>query len=394
MAAFNCVVFSVWYELVRHPFLLPRVSRLPHISGSILLACVATALPGAALAGKAFHAPAFALSLVKPGTPATQFHGSARSIAPFLHTPDDKWYHHLGHSAAQPERVATLDKRLAPEPRVARLNDQTAEQQAVEKTPAPGLAALPPAKASAATVLAFAPSSPKAEGGAIAALRTMSEDAEGGIDLGALEIENVPLPEARPQRDEAVAKPEAPAAKLVPAPKAVASLPPPEKPTVAEKPTGGLFKNLFNGSAKRGNNKIAVYDISAAKVYMPDGSVLEAHSGIGKMADNPRYVHVKMNGPTPPQTYDLRMRERRFHGVEAVRMLPVGDQTMHGRDGILTHSYLLRGRAGQSHGCVAFKEYHKFLAAFKKGHVTRIIVVPGGGAGAFARANSRAGDDA
>lgn len=145
-----------------------------------------------------------------------------------------------------------------------------------------------------------------------------------------------------------------------------------------EKPEGNVnraFRNLFNNTPKAGN-KVAIYDISAAVVHMPDGSKLEAHSGIGKMADNPRYVHVKMNGPTPPNTYKLSMREKRFHGVEAVRMTPVGDQTMHGRDGILAHSYLLRGGREESHGCVAFANYPKFLKAFKQGKVTHMVVVP------------------
>ena len=132
------------------------------------------------------------------------------------------------------------------------------------------------------------------------------------------------------------------------------------------------------GSAKT-RNGVAVYDISAAKVYMPDGSVLEAHSGIGEMADNPRYVKHKMKGPTPPHTYNLRMRERRFHGVEAIRMLPVDGRNKYGRDGFLTHSYLLRGGRAESHGCVAFKDYNKFLTAFKKGKIKQLVVVPGGG---------------
>lgn len=142
-----------------------------------------------------------------------------------------------------------------------------------------------------------------------------------------------------------------------------------------DKPTIGAFKNLFNNTPKAGK-RVAVYDISAAVVYMPDGSKLEAHSGIGKMADNPRYVHVKMNGPTPPNTYKLSMREKRFHGVEAVRMTPIGNQSMHGRDGILAHSYLLRGGREESHGCVAFANYPQFLKAFKQGKVTHIVVVP------------------
>ena len=46
---------------------------------------------------------------------------------------------------------------------------------------------------------------------------------------------------------------------------------------------GQTLRNMFGGGA-RAANSVAVYDISAARVYMPDGSVLEAHSGIGRMA--------------------------------------------------------------------------------------------------------------
>ncbi len=153
---------------------------------------------------------------------------------------------------------------------------------------------------------------------------------------------------------------------------------------------GQTLRNMFGGGAKAGNG-VAVYDISAARVYMPDGSVLEAHSGIGKMADNPRYVNVKMTGPTPPHTYNLRMRETRFHGVEAIRMLPIDGKNKHGRDGFLTHSYLLRGKRAESHGCVAFADYPRFLAAFKQGKVKQIVVVPSGGraAGMYLASNGK-----
>lgn len=120
--------------------------------------------------------------------------------------------------------------------------------------------------------------------------------------------------------------------------------------------------------------KTAFYVINQGKVYMPDGSQLEAHSGIREKRDDPRYVHMRMKGATPPNTYILRMRERRFHGVEAIRMLPTEPGRMHGRDGILAHSYLL-GPNGDSHGCVAFRDYAKFLNAFKRGEVTRMVVV-------------------
>ncbi|WP_417685318.1 DUF2778 domain-containing protein [Roseibium sp.] len=148
-------------------------------------------------------------------------------------------------------------------------------------------------------------------------------------------------------------------------------------PTADDNSTyGGLSKIFSKGKVSlpaRGSG-IAVYDISAATVHMPDGTKLEAHSGIGKMLDNPKYVKVRNKGPTPPNIYNLRMRERRFHGVEAIRMLPVDQAAMFGRDGMLTHTNLLRGRIG-SHGCVAFKDYNKFLNAFKAGKVTKLIVV-------------------
>ena len=141
---------------------------------------------------------------------------------------------------------------------------------------------------------------------------------------------------------------------------------------------------LIDGLSGAGGG-VAVYDISAAKVYMPDGSVLEAHSGVGKMADDARYVNVKMGGPTPPHTYNLKMRERLFHGVEAIRMLPVDGKNKYGRDGFLTHSYLLRGGRAESHGCVAFKDYSKFLTAYKQGKVRQLVVVPAGGRSAGVR---------
>ncbi|TIP87814.1 MAG: DUF2778 domain-containing protein, partial [Mesorhizobium sp.] len=133
---------------------------------------------------------------------------------------------------------------------------------------------------------------------------------------------------------------------------------------------GGVFRNLFT---KPGSG-VAVYDISAKTVYMPDGSRLEAHSGLGSMVDQPRYVNRKNGGPTPPHTYDLSMRESRFHGVEALRLNPIDGKNKYGRDGFLAHTYLLRGGRAESNGCVVFKDYARFLAAFKKGKIKRLVV--------------------
>ncbi len=119
----------------------------------------------------------------------------------------------------------------------------------------------------------------------------------------------------------------------------------------------------------------AIYDISAGIVHMPNGEKLEAHSGIGKMRDNPNYVHVKMRGATPPSSYRLTMREARFHGIEAIRLTPENGIKPHGRDGLLAHTYMLAKR-GESNGCVVFRDYSRFLAAFKRGEVRRMVVVP------------------
>jgi Tlde1 domain len=122
------------------------------------------------------------------------------------------------------------------------------------------------------------------------------------------------------------------------------------------------------------DSRTAIYDITARTVYMPDGRRLEAHSGFGDRMDDPRYVNVKREGPTPPNVYDLSLRENLFHGVRALRMTPVGDGKMYGRGGILAHSYLL-GPSGQSNGCVSFSDYPAFLNAFLRGEVTRLVVV-------------------
>jgi hypothetical protein len=118
----------------------------------------------------------------------------------------------------------------------------------------------------------------------------------------------------------------------------------------------------------------AIYDIAAHTVYLPNGQKLEAHSGLGGHLDNPRFVSEKNWGPTPPNVYDLTLRQELFHGVRALRLIPVGSGNMFGRDGMLAHSYML-GPNGQSNGCVSFKEYPAFLNAYLSGQVTRLVVV-------------------
>jgi hypothetical protein len=102
------------------------------------------------------------------------------------------------------------------------------------------------------------------------------------------------------------------------------------------------------------DGRTAIYDISARTVYLPNGRRLEAHSGLGAYMDNPRHVHLRMRGATPPNVYKLTLRESLFHGVRAIRLTPVDQGKMHGRAGILAHTYML-GPNGQSNGCVSFK---------------------------------------
>ena len=119
----------------------------------------------------------------------------------------------------------------------------------------------------------------------------------------------------------------------------------------------------------------AVYDISAHMVYLPDGTRLEAHSGLGSKLDDPRYVHVRMLGATPPHLYDLQPRESLFHGVPALRLTPVGGEgAIHGRSGLLAHSYML-GPNGDSNGCVSFKDYNAFLNAYQNQGIKKLAVV-------------------
>jgi len=118
----------------------------------------------------------------------------------------------------------------------------------------------------------------------------------------------------------------------------------------------------------------AVYDISAHTVYMPDGRRLEAHSGLGNRLDDPRFADEKMHGVTPPNVYDLQLRESPFHGVRALRMIPEDETKTFGRAGLLAHTYML-GPNGDSNGCVSFKNYDTFLQAYLNHEVKRLAVV-------------------
>ena len=110
----------------------------------------------------------------------------------------------------------------------------------------------------------------------------------------------------------------------------------------------------------------AVYDIAARTVYLPDGTQLEAHPGLGGKMDDVRYAHVRMQGVTPPHIYYAEAAR----GAVPRRARVAADadrrrgEDFFGRDGLLAHTYMLGG-TGQSNGCVSFKDYYAFLDAYR-----------------------------
>ncbi|MDO8879165.1 MAG: DUF2778 domain-containing protein [Pseudolabrys sp.] len=179
----------------------------------------------------------------------------------------------------------------------------------------------------------------------------------------------IPLARPVPTHEELA---RAPAQPPVAAPQ-LAALAPPPAASVEKRATPEAAHNrepaLTDSTART-----AVYDISSSTVYMPDGRKLEAHSGLQDKMDDPRFIKVRMRGPTPPNVYVLTERESLFHGVRAIRLNPVDRNRMYGRDGMLAHTYML-GPNGQSNGCVSFKNYDKFLEAFLDGKVDKLVVV-------------------
>src|SRR5450631_3334882 len=119
-------------------------------------------------------------------------------------------------------------------------------------------------------------------------------------------------------------------------------------------PDGGLLRDGSDLTPLGCDNLTAVYDISARTVSMPNGLKLEAHSGLGSLMDDPAHVSERNVGATPPNVYDLKPRERLFHAVQALRMLPVDGNGTVGLSGLRAHSHML-GANGASNGGVSIK---------------------------------------
>jgi len=134
-------------------------------------------------------------------------------------------------------------------------------------------------------------------------------------------------------------------------------------------------QNPMLGGSPPYDRDTAVYDISAHTVYLPDGTKLEAHSGLGSSLDDPHSSRIRMRGVTPPHIYTLKPREALFHGVAALRLTPVGgEDAIFGREGLLAHTYML-GPNGDSNGCVSFRDYNAFLNAYHNQGIRKLAVL-------------------
>ncbi len=134
-------------------------------------------------------------------------------------------------------------------------------------------------------------------------------------------------------------------------------------------------QNPMLGGSPPYDRDTAVYDIAAHTVYLPDGTKLEAHSGLGQYLDDPHSSRIRMRGVTPPHIYTLKPREALFHGVAALRLTPIGgEETIFGREGLLAHTFML-GPNGDSNGCVSFRDYNAFLSAYRNMGIRKLAVV-------------------
>lgn len=152
---------------------------------------------------------------------------------------------------------------------------------------------------------------------------------------------------------------------------------PANNPALAYAAPGDTGPGFFGSRATVGaGTGTAVYNIANHTVTLPSGAQLEAHSGLGTHLDDPGSVTERMRGATPPTIYELTQREALFHGVRALRLTPLMEGTTFGRGGLLAHTFML-GPRGDSNGCVVFRDYAAFLAAYDAGQIRRLLVVAG-----------------
>ena len=297
----------------------------------------------------------------------------------------------LSDPAAQSSRAETLSPRIMFNERFA-----ASEPQSIAPAPVDAVKvaeASPPGDAKPVETPKLAEAPKKIEAPKLAEAPKSKEAAPAQVAL------NVPAPKQADEKP-AAKTPGASVRDLAQRAKAaVMSIASNDKPTIVEKlwgkqpshgsllsyasadasVTGSLpdtkAQNPMLGGSPPYDKQTAVYDISARAVYLPDGTKLEAHSGLGSKLDDVRYPNVRMQGVTPPHIYELTPREALFHGVPALRLNPIGgEDKIFGRSGLLAHTYML-GPNGDSNGCVSFKDYYAFLRAYREQGIKRLAVL-------------------
>jgi len=136
-----------------------------------------------------------------------------------------------------------------------------------------------------------------------------------------------------------------------------------------------LNQNPMLGGSPPYDRQTAVYDISAHMVYLPDGTKLEAHSGLGSRLDDPRSSSMKMVGVTRrTSTNSSRARRCSMACRRCGSIRSAGEDKIFNRVGLLAHTFML-GPNGDSNGCVSFKDYYAFLNAYRNQGIRRLAVL-------------------
>jgi hypothetical protein len=267
-------------------------------------------------------------------------------------------------SAAAPQSVASNATSAAPPPEAPRLAEapkpvsavKIAEAKPVE-TPKPADAKAKPAAAAQQVALNAPPPAPAPSKSGLS-VRDMAERAKAAVM-------SITTSERKSMVEKLWGKPASQGSLLAYA-SADASV------------TGSIGRgeqNPMMGGQAPYDKDTAVYDITAHTVYLPDGTKLEAHSGLGSNLDDPSSARVRMRGVTPPHIYELKPREALFHGVPALRLTPIGgEDAIYGRDGLLAHTFML-GANGDSNGCVSFRDYSAFLDAYRNKGIRKLAVL-------------------
>lgn len=211
----------------------------------------------------------------------------------------------------------------------------------------------------------------------------VSQPATASVAAATPTTSSVPMPRSRPAEANLLARADQPPPPQAPVQQGdnrtflqkIADMMPGKIQLASVDPNDGLLSGPSLDLGKLGyDSTTAVYDITGRIVYMPDGTKFEAHSGLGNLLDDPSHVNARNAGATPPGIYEMKPREKLFHGVPALRMTPVDGSETFGRVGLLVHSYML-GPNGDSNGCISVKHYDKFLQAYRSGMIKRIAVV-------------------